>query len=229
LFHENGKNYMVVVDRFSGFPWVTRLTQVDTSAVTGKLQQIFNDFGYPEVIRSDGGPQFRDKFTRWCKGLNIIHEQSSPYNPQSNGLAEAAVKNMKKLVLACREQGVELGEALLEWRSTPRTDGVSPALAMLKREPRTRVPIPNLRTEFHDEQLQVRRSARMAEQFNRRALAKEREPITPGTEVYVQNRSSGKWSDRGVVSSERTPGRSYAVRLSDGGVTARASRYLKTR
>jgi len=229
LFHENGKNYMVVVDRFSGFPWVTRLTQVDTSAVTGKLQQIFNDFGYPEVIRSDGGPQFRDKFTRWCKGLNIIHEQSSPYNPQSNGLAEAAVKNMKKLVLACREQGVELGEALLEWRSTPRTDGVSPALAMLKREPRTRVPIPNLRTEFHDERLQVRRSARMAEQFNKRALTKEREPLTPGTEVYVQNKSSGKWSDRGVVSSERTPGRSYTVRLSDGGVTARASRYLKTR
>jgi len=229
LFHESGKNYLVVVDRYSGFPWVSKLSQLDTAAVTGVLQAIFNDFGYPEYIRSDGGPQFRDKFSRWCKSINAIHKQSSPYNPQSNGLAEAVVKNMKRLVVACRESKGDLKEALLEWRSTPRTDGVSPALAMLKRKPRTKVPIPNLPTEFRDERLQVRRSGRIAEQFNKRALTCERKAIAAGTHVYVQDKSSGKWTDRGTIVGERTPGRSYAIRLSDGGITARASRFWKTR
>jgi len=227
LFYENGRHYLVVVDRYSGFPWVTRLTNLDTATIIKTFQAIFNDFGYPECIRTDGGPQFREKFTRWCRENNIIHEQSSPYNPQSNGLAEAAVKNMKRLVVACRMEKADLASALLEWRSTPRTDGVSPALALLKREPRTKTPMLNLRTEFNDERLNVRRSARIAEQFNKRARARDRENLEVGARVRVQDKSSGKWTGRATISGVRTPGRSYAVRLPDGSITARASRFLK--
>ena len=32
----------------------------------------------------------------FCASHGIQHELSSPYNPESNGLAEAAVKNLKK-------------------------------------------------------------------------------------------------------------------------------------
>jgi len=227
LFYENGRHYLVVVDRYSGFPWVTKLGSLDTAAIIRTFQAIFNDFGYPEHIRTDGGPQFREKFTRWCRENNIIHEQSSPYNPQSNGLAEAAVKNMKRLVVACRMEKADLAGALLEWRSTPRADGVSPALALLKREPRTRTPMLNLRTEFDDEHLNVRRSARIAEQFNKKARAHEREDLNVGARVRVQDKSSGKWTGWATVSGVRTPGRSYTVRLSDGSTTARASRFLK--
>ena len=43
-----------------------------------------------------GGPQFLGPFKAWCEHNNILHELSSPYNPRGNGLAEAAVKNVKQ-------------------------------------------------------------------------------------------------------------------------------------
>ena len=50
-----------------------------------------------------------------------------PYNPESNGLAEAAVKNMKSLILRCTDRKEELSIAIAAWRNTARADGVSPA------------------------------------------------------------------------------------------------------
>ena len=51
-------------------------------------------------IRTDGGPQFRSEFKDFCASHGIQHELSSPYNPESNGLAEAAVKNLKSIVIS---------------------------------------------------------------------------------------------------------------------------------
>ena len=58
-----------------------------------------NPFGWPSYIRTDSGPQFRGEFVEYCAGNIIKHELASAYNPESNGLAEAAVKNMKFLIL----------------------------------------------------------------------------------------------------------------------------------
>ena len=58
----------------------------------------FNNLGWPAIIRSDGGPQFSGPLKQWCKENNIKHEVSSPYNIKSNGLAKAAVKNVKSII-----------------------------------------------------------------------------------------------------------------------------------
>lgn len=41
LFTLNRKNYLITVDRYSGFPWVHRLKRVDTLSVTKCLKNIF--------------------------------------------------------------------------------------------------------------------------------------------------------------------------------------------
>ena len=61
----------------------------------------FKSFSAPRknAEEADGDSQFRGRFTEWCTSLGIVHEQSSSYNPTSNGLAErsvAVVKNMLK-------------------------------------------------------------------------------------------------------------------------------------
>ena len=43
---------------------------------------------------SDLGTQFQGEFDSFCQEHGIKHEVSSPYFPQSDGLAESAVKNM---------------------------------------------------------------------------------------------------------------------------------------
>ena len=81
-----------VKKRYSGYAWTDKLKDTSTATVTAKLNSWFVEYGYPEHIRTDGGPQFQRDFKAYCDKQYIHHELSSPYNPESNGLAEAAVK-----------------------------------------------------------------------------------------------------------------------------------------
>ena len=70
--------------------------------------------GWPRSIRSDAGLQFCGKFPTFCVGNNIEHHLSGPYNPKSNGLAEATVKNVKYLLQKCLANGEDVDSALYE-------------------------------------------------------------------------------------------------------------------
>ena len=87
----------------------------------------FIEVGWPTAIRTDGGPQFRTEFSQFCNRHGIKHELSSPYNPESNGLAEAAVKNTKAIITRCHKEGENIKLAIAAWRNMARTDGVSPS------------------------------------------------------------------------------------------------------
>ena len=98
LGYQNGTNYLVLVDRYSGWPMDKPLKKLDTTAVTSILDDWFLEHGKPVDLRSDGGPQFRRDFDQWCESQEINHQLSSAYNHQSNGHAEVAVREMKHLL-----------------------------------------------------------------------------------------------------------------------------------
>ena len=140
LFQIGHNHYLVLVDRYSGFPFVEKLNKLSTSAVIKVLTNWFNTFGWPERLRSDNGPQYRTEFDEFCKDRNIIHENSSPYNPQSNGLSESAVKQMKFLLEKVKENLDKFSSSLLEFRNTPNISGKSPAQMFFGRRLRDRLP-----------------------------------------------------------------------------------------
>ena len=98
LFEAAGEKWILLVDRYSGYEWTDKLKDTSTATVTAKLNSWFIEYSYPEHIRTDGGPQFQRNFKAYCDKHYFHHELSSSYNPESNGLAEAAVKNMKSLI-----------------------------------------------------------------------------------------------------------------------------------
>ena len=112
----------MLVDRYSGYAWTDKLKDTSIATVTAKLNSWFVEYGYPEHIRTDGGPQFRRDFKAYYDKHYIHHELSSPYNPESNGLAEAGVKNMKSLILRCADRKEELSIAIAAWRNMARAD-----------------------------------------------------------------------------------------------------------
>ena len=60
------------------------------------LRQCFCRTAVPDILWSDGGPQFTSKcFHDFSRQWGFIHKVSSPYYPQSNGKVEAMVKSMK--------------------------------------------------------------------------------------------------------------------------------------
>ena len=122
LFHVGNKMYMVTADRFSGYIWVDLLrTRARRPSRRDKITRVF---GIPLTCRMDGGPQFRGPFHTYCQAQGIRHETSSPYNPRSNGHAEAAVKSAKHLLL--KTGPAEFPAALAAWRNTSRNDKPSP-------------------------------------------------------------------------------------------------------
>ena len=62
------------------------------------------------------------------------------YNPRSNGLAEAAVKNVKQLLEKCVMQGECFESALYSWRNMPRGESKSPVELLFGRKQRTALP-----------------------------------------------------------------------------------------
>ena len=118
LFECNGHHYLVMIDRFSNYIWVKRLTRLGTDSILKTLDTWFTEYGYPFIIVSDNGPQFRSDFKVYCDANFIIHSPSSPYNPRSNGLAEGAVKAAKHLLI--KSSTYEAFEtSLFAWRNTP--------------------------------------------------------------------------------------------------------------
>ena len=100
LFELSGKHFLVMVCRFSGWPFVAELKSLHTAAVTRQIEKwcLEQGFGWPTILRTDNGPQFRSEFSLFCRTNNIVHQTSSPYNSRSNGLAESSVKQMKYLM-----------------------------------------------------------------------------------------------------------------------------------
>ncbi|KAK3512439.1 hypothetical protein QTP70_009912 [Hemibagrus guttatus] len=82
---------MVVVDRFSKGCKLIPLQGSPTAMQTAEamFQHVFRNFGLPEDIVSDRGPQFTSRvWGALCAQLGISVSLSSGYHPQSNGQAE---------------------------------------------------------------------------------------------------------------------------------------------
>ena len=212
-----GVSYLVLVDRFTGWPLVKRLTKLDTGAIINVLEEWFFEYGKPVRLRSDNGPQFRSEFQDWCKKMDIVSELSSSYNHQANGAAECAVREMKKLLEKTDQNWNRFRRALREYRNTPRFDGLSPAQWLFGQRQRTdAVASPMTYARISDEQfkkhLELRgcMQDRVAEKFK---SPRSKEQFHPGDKVVVQDHRTKRWSIEAVIVKSISK-RSF--RLTDG-------------
>ena len=71
------------------------LHSLTSASIIKTLSTWFNLFGWPSSIRSDGGPQFRGEFSRFCASHAIRHEVSAPYNPNLTAWPKLASSPLK--------------------------------------------------------------------------------------------------------------------------------------
>ena len=226
LFSLGGKNYLAFADRYSVMVWADRLNSTTTSTVTKCLERWLYEFGFPKHIRTDGGPQFRGPFDDWCAENGIIHEVSSPYNPQSNGHAESAVKIAKFLIDKVDANMTQFRAHLYAWRNTPRQDGFSPSDLFFGRRQRS-PKLPSLRKDACNlEAAETARSstaAKAKEHFDKRAAPLP--PLKPGDTVLLSGPGTA-WGGKATVQDIRPDGRSYTVLPENSNETTRNRRLL---
>ena len=95
--------------------------------------EIFGRTAVPDILWTNGGPQFTSRaFQDYLHQWSIFHKKSTPHDPQSNSKVEATVKAMKK-VLKTAWTGRFLNksvlyQALIQYHNTPSMrDGLSPS------------------------------------------------------------------------------------------------------
>ena len=72
IFELNGKSYLIVVDCYSKFIVVHKVTDHSAEQTTAKFLEIFSEFGVPDGLHSDRGTNYTSSlFLAFCKGLDI--------------------------------------------------------------------------------------------------------------------------------------------------------------
>ena len=235
IFEYGGKYFLVVVDRYTGWPCVAEWNRCPTSNdVIKAVSRMFADFGVPVRVRSDGGPQFKSaEWLEFLKKRGAVRSLSSPLNPMGNGHAEAAVRAMKTLV--AKTGGSTTSESFLdglrEWRNTPKAHGKSPAELMFGRSMRSVVPalselykMPDTpaKEEHKEKDAEVKERIRADFDAKTRPLPK----LTVGSHVWIQDQRSKKWDTSGIVIKVGKR-RSYDVQIPNGRIWKRNRRFLK--
>ena len=214
LFSFASKNYLAIVDRFSGYLWCYKLTGQDTDTVLGHLKLLCKDHGFPKVVMSDNGPCFRSKFGEWVTSKGGTHVTSSPGYPQSNGLAENAVKRAKFLIEKYDGDWNQFENALSEHNRDPRADGLSPATLFFQRELRGSLPV---LPERSDPSISAGESRRRDAAAKAKARYDEHAnplpPLQKNDKVVVYE--NDRWDVFGHI-SEVMPKRSYVVETENG-------------
>ncbi|KAL8567087.1 hypothetical protein ACOMHN_027514 [Nucella lapillus] len=182
------------------------------------MKNIFAHHGVPETLVTDNGRQFTAaEFRTFTDSWGITHVTSSPYFAQSNGEAERAVKEAKK-ILAQKDPFL----ALLTYRSSPTTPtGVSPAELLMGRRIRNTLPtIPeNLEPKIADRKTIIERDDKTKEAnkfyYDRRNGARNLPELQPGDVVLQKLDKEKGWTNPAMVLS-KVNSRSYIIETPSG-------------
>jgi hypothetical protein len=88
----DGNSYIItVIDDFSRFVELRAAPDATAASAARALIDVFGRFGAPKILKSDNGPQFvAQLIDSLLVAMNVQHQHSIAYRPQSNSIVERA-------------------------------------------------------------------------------------------------------------------------------------------
>ena len=231
FFEFNGKDFMIIVDRVSGFIF-SRMTKNKTQQeAINVLHEYIHLFGIPHTVKSDGGPAFQSLFSEFLRGMHIEHRYSSSYHPSSNGQCERGVRSVKEVL---KKEGRKvtkehLAEVCFKINCNQEEGTGSRAERFFRRRPRSLLPNSIKRELDHRDLIKIRHDKQM-----KLALAKGRESkdkFEINDLVRVQCQIDKTWKKKGKVVdvrvSEDGSQQSFIIRMENGREAIRHKSHLR--
>ena len=200
----SGCTYLVVVDAYTKFLEVVKMSTTSVKSTVTSLRDIFSRHGFPEIIVSDNGPQFMaTECEQFCTSNGILHRSSAAFKSSTNGQAERVVQILKSAIkqahLTNADVDTVIANHLLVYRTTPHsTTGEPPSLLLMGRRLRNRL---GLLTPSVEKYVEARQYITMLSRTGRRGFRT----------FNAGDGRGGKWV-RGVV-TEVLGSRHYIVKM----------------
>ena len=202
--------FLILIDAHTKWIEVCKMKFITSSVTTERLRSVFATHGLPKLIVTDNATTFTSAELQEFLRLNgIMHKTSAPFHPQTNGLAERAVRTFKNAMKKMSEGSIDtkISRFLFSYHNTPQsTTGTSPAQLLFHRRPRSHLDLLHPDLNSH---VQIKQS-KQKEQYDSN---KKLHQFKSGEKVFVRNFLQGpKWLPGIICSSGPT---SYNVELSD--------------
>ena len=224
-----GQQFLVMVDYYSRYIDLCYLPKAKSFDVICRMKNTFSHHGIPNIVVTDGGPQFTShEFKKFSKEWGFTHETSSPHYHQSNGAAERAVKQAKEIL---KQSDIWL--ALLAYRSTPIPElGYSPAELAFNRRLRTTVPTlpetlnqpPIDKNAFRERDEQFKQRQKL--NYDRHRGVKPLPVLRKDEQVLIKLDGEKSWHTPARIVDQYSP-RSYTVQTNDGRRLRRNRKFLQ--
>ncbi|KAM7284519.1 uncharacterized protein ISCGN_001613 [Ixodes scapularis] len=183
---------LIVIDAYSKWIEATATNHATSDSTIRQLRELFSRFGIPRTVVTDNGTPFTsEEFSQFLKRNHVEHYRTAPYHPESNGLAERAVRTVKDALKKTSGStlDVKLCRLLLNHRRTPVASGKSPSQLLLGYQIRSRLDtcFPDKRSE-----LTAQGGSQLTPPF-----------FKPGRKIFFRNFGKGpKWLPGIVKSAE---------------------------
>lgn len=207
FFYFNGCNFVEVIDYYSKYIEVQKVTDLKATSVIPAIKSIFARHGIPNLVVSDGGPPFNSyQFKEFASDWKFQHIKVSAKYPKSNGMAERGIQSVKQIFRKTLAESRDPYLALLNYRAAPIIGmKCSPAELLMKRKLATLLPNINLhqgKPSFRPRSPKAHRNLKFLPEFE------------SGSSVFVQ-RGIRDWEPGVIVKRNEIP-RSYSVKTSRG-------------
>ena len=231
FFEYNDKDFMIIVDRVSGFIF-SRMTKNKTQQEAIKvLHEYIHLFGIPHTVKSDGGPAYQSLFSEFLRGMHVEHRYSSSYHPSSNGQCERGVRSVKEVL---KKEGrtvtkEHLAEVCFKINCNQEEGTGSRAERFFRRRPRSLLPNSIKRELNHRDLIKIRHDRQMKLAMAKGREAKDKFEINDL--VRVQCQINKTWKKKGKIVdvrvSEDGSQQSFIIRMENGREAIRHKSHLR--
>ena len=226
-------DYLMIVCSLTGYIQAYKTNNKGTDEAVKCLRNWSTHYGMPYIVKSDGGPAFRDAWETELKkrGVKIAH--SSCYNPQSMGLVERSVQTLKGIL---NKEGnnlsqLQIAELVFAINSREQQDQGSAITRFLGRGVRGNLPNSLDRSSNWEENVEVRGQKRQARVDKKGRTVGKKQSFEIGEAVKLQDLKTKKWTNGGEITNIRTTPdgtiASYEILTDNGTLTTRHRRYIQ--
>ena len=195
----SSEHLLVMIDEYSRYPVVEIVRSTGAEAVIPHIDKVFSTHGFPDHVKTDGGPPFNGtgshSYYQYMKWAGVSSRPVAPEDPEANGLAENFMKNITKLwhsaLVEKKNPRQELYKYLRNYRTTPHSStGKSPAELLFNRPLKTR--LPQMLKPVIDPELRQKDSESKATQKQYKDAKKTVQPhnINVGDDVLIQQKKT---------------------------------------